>query len=511
LKIKWFVSAFMLFLAVSLGSSSCATAPLPEGEVAYRIAVVVSPAGIEEEVTKRAFMGITRLAEEYNGYIRGEKANSVFGSAIEFRRVETGSEADIIYEDLASLAEEGYELILGIGFRFRRAIQDVAAAYPQSHFVAIEAFDIEQRELDNFTHIYFRVDEATFLAGAVAGMMHGDGKVGAVGGMDVAGIRVFTDGFFAGASYTSPALSDESMRMENFIGSFSDTELAYNAAKEMYDSGAQIVFQAAGIAGRGVLRAASDAGKWAIGVDVDQGLLYALSADPRERQISRHILTSSLNLFDRAIYLVCREFITKGSLPPGHQSVGLREGCVDIAINPYNSLVLSPIRDSLDRIRGDIIAGRLEIGEADENLWAGSAVEPKAAVDQSVVSVIDPVPSGGVSEQEATLIANALSSSLFKTGRFRVIDRGQRENLLSEIQFSFSDMADRSEQLEVGRLLAADAVVVGTVGVVGERYVLDFKQIEVETGLTLSIATIYAEKKEDMLDRIEEVANELAR
>jgi basic membrane protein A len=226
LKIKWFVSAFMLFLAVSLGSSSCATAPLPEGEVAYRIAVVVSPAGIEEEVTKRAFMGITRLAEEYNGYIRGEKANSVFGSAIEFRRVETGSEADIIYEDLASLAEEGYELILGIGFRFRRAIQDVAAAYPQSHFVAIEAFDIEQRELDNFTHIYFRVDEATFLAGAVAGMMHGDGKVGAVGGMDVAGIRVFTDGFFAGASYTSPALSDESMRMENFIGSFSDTELA---------------------------------------------------------------------------------------------------------------------------------------------------------------------------------------------------------------------------------------------------------------------------------------------
>jgi hypothetical protein len=189
----------------------------------------------------------------------------------------------------------------------------------------------------------------------------------------------------------------------------------------------------------------------------------------------------------------------------------LREGCVAIAINPYNSLVLSPIRDSLDRIRGDIIAGRLEIGEADENLWAGSAVEPKAAVDQSVVSVIDPVPSGGVSEQEATLIANALSSSLFKTGRFRVIDRGQRENLLSEIQFSFSDMADRSEQLEVGRLLAADAVVVGTVGVVGERYVLDFKQIEVETGLTLSIATIYAEKKEDMLDRIEEVANELAR
>lgn len=100
----------------------------------------------------------------------------------------------------------------------------------------------------------------------------------------------------------------------------------------------------------------------------------------------------------------------------------------------------------------------------------------------------------GVSQVEMKTIISILSSSLFQMERFTVIDVSQRENILSEIEFSSSGCTDESCMLEIGKLLAAEMIVVGSLSKIGSRYVLSSKLLETQTGKTLGTADgIYAD------------------
>ncbi len=63
----------------------------------------------------------------------------------------------------------------------------------------------------------------------------------------------------------------------------------------------------------------------------------------------------------------------------------------------------------------------------------------------------------------------------------RGADRGHRDGLLKEIEYSNSDCTDEQCQLEIGRMLSADRIIVGSIGKAGSRYLLNAKLIEVET------------------------------
>jgi len=91
-------------------------------------------------------------------------------------------------------------------------------------------------------------------------------------------------------------------------------------------------------------------------------------------------------------------------------------------------------------------------------------------------------------------IISLLSSAFFQMERFTIIDVSQRENILSEIEFSSSGCTDESCMLEIGRLLAAEMIVVGSLSKIGSRYVLSSKLLETQTGRTLGTADgIYAD------------------
>ena len=101
------------------------------------------------------------------------------------------------------------------------------------------------------------------------------------------------------------------------------------------------------------------------------------------------------------------------------------------------------------------------------------------------VTILDFVGSG-VSEQEKSIIIDYLSTSILESGQYRVIDRMQRDSVLAEIKFSLSGCTDQSCQLEAGKLLQADNIIVGSLGQVGQLYILNLKIIEVETGETIN-------------------------
>ena len=114
-----------------------------------------------------------------------------------------------------------------------------------------------------------------------------------------------------------------------------------------------------------------------------------------------------------------------------------------------------------------------------------------------------------LSESDARIISDLVSSALIKTRRYRVIDRRQRESLLSEIEFSNSDCTDEQCQLELGRLLAADHILVGNLGKVGSRHVINIKLLEVSTGEALSTAYEVYGTLDELVDNCEALALQL--
>ena len=166
--------------------------------------------------------------------------------------------------------------------------------------------------------------------------------------------------------------------------------------------------------------------------------------------------------------------------------------------------------------------GQVALTEKD---YEGSTAKTKAEIEKSIaekaetrkrmqdlplVTVMD-FSIENISKAEGFLIVDLIISSLFNTGRFRVLDRSQRDNILKEMEFSFADYTDESSQIEIGKLLAADKIVVGSVGKVGNRFILNTKLIDVKTGVTMSTAYNIFESLDELVDGTEKVVTKLSK
>ena len=98
-----------------------------------------------------------------------------------------------------------------------------------------------------------------------------------------------------------------------------------------------------------------------------------------------------------------------------------------------------------------------------------------------LISVLD-FRASDISRAEVELFVDFMTSHIVETGRYRVLDRSQRQAILQEIEFSASDCSDESCQLEIGRLLAANQIIVGSLGRIGGQYILNIKLLDVQTG-----------------------------
>lgn len=115
-----------------------------------------------------------------------------------------------------------------------------------------------------------------------------------------------------------------------------------------------------------------------------------------------------------------------------------------------------------------------------------------------------------LSQKEMKSTVGLLSSALFETEKYDVIDVAQRQMVLDEIEFSLSGCSDESCQLEIGKLLSAELIVVGSIDVVGERYILTCKMLETATARTVSTANGIYLTLNDLIDNLQAIADRLA-
>jgi basic membrane protein A len=276
----------------------------------------------------------------YNGAERFRKE-----TGIAYRDFEVTNEAQR-EQALRNMARRGSHVIVGIGFAQATGVEKVAKEFPTLKFAIIDAVV----DLPNVRSIVFKEHEGSFLVGMAAALASKTGKVGFVGGMDIPLIRRFALGYEEGAKYVNP-------RVEVFQNMTGTTPAAWNdptrggeLARSQFDRGADVVYAAAGATGLGVLQAAKDKGRLAIGVDSNQNHLQPGS-----------VLTSMVKRVDVAVYEAFKS-AKDGTWKAGLLVLGLKEGGVGYAVDQHNrSLVTPDMERRLEQARADIIAGKIKV------------------------------------------------------------------------------------------------------------------------------------------------------
>jgi basic membrane protein A len=252
--------------------------------------------------------------------------------------------------NMHSMIEQGADLVFSIGIHSKATVEKVAREHPNKKFAFVDGVI----DLPNVRSIVFDDAAGSFLVGYLAGLVTKTGKVGFVGGVQIPLIVKFYSGYAAGVKTANPKAT---VLPPKYIGGWENIDLGKTAATYLYAQGADIVYQAAGRAGLGVLGAAKANKKYAIGVDSDQDHIHP-----------GHVLTSMIKAVDESSYQTIKDFV-EGKFTSGVKVYGLKENGVRLSPMKYTRhLVGEQNLAKIEEVRQKIIKGEIKVPTTEAEL-----------------------------------------------------------------------------------------------------------------------------------------------
>lgn len=284
-----------------------------------------------------------------------EDAKRDFG--IEEKTVDSKSTKD--YEtNLEALASSGCKVVFAVGFAQKTALETVAPKHPDVNFGLID----DESKVPNVRSLVFSEEQGSYLVGYLAAMVSKTGKIGFVGGKATPLITKFETGFAAGIF----AAGKGELLPPKYTESWDDTGLGKEAAITLYNQGADIVYHAAGRCGKGVIAAAQEQKKFAIGVDSDQ-----------DGQAPGYVLTSMIKRVDKAVYSTIKDTID-GKFTGGTKRYDLKAKGVDHSVFTYTKdKIPADVLKKLEEIKKDIIDGKIVVPSTQDELTKFKAAAKK--------------------------------------------------------------------------------------------------------------------------------------
>lgn len=271
---------------------------------------------------------------------------------VEIRTIECGYDP-AQYEPSIEAAVGYADVIFVISYGFEDLVMEYADKYPEKIFVNLDT--VVQNEKGTVTSVDYIEEESAFLSGVVAGMVTLDTSIpnvneqkliGAVGGDQDPVIDAFMFAYENGARYVDPEIVME----RKYLGDWVDTSKGKQATLQLYDMGADIVFQIAAAAGMGVLQASGERDLYSIGVDTNQNAL-----------VPGHVVASDIKDIGLAITNIYAT-IKDGTYEPGQVlNYGLATGGVDVVFDDNGGVLPQYIIDEVNDLRQQIIDGTLKV------------------------------------------------------------------------------------------------------------------------------------------------------
>jgi basic membrane protein A len=328
-------------------ATAAPTEPAATGE--FRVGMISDVGGIDDaSFNQTTWEGLQRADQEIDG--------------VSAQFLESQSQAD--YENnITEFAEQGYDMIITVGFLLSEATANMAVVYPDVEFAIIDSsYD---PPIPNVQGIVFNTDESAFMAGYLAAGMAveldpADPQIGWVGGMQIPPVEIFIVGYENGMKYYNQQKGTNVVVKGTYVGDFEAPDQGKAAGSSLLDEGVDIIFGVGGKTGNGGLvavreRADTGANVAGIGVDVDQ--YFTL---PTEKGI---LLTSVEKRLDNAVFNTV-EAAAEGNFGGGGVYVGTLEN-EGVGLAPYHDWadrVPQELQTEVDALGQGIIAGTIDTG-----------------------------------------------------------------------------------------------------------------------------------------------------
>lgn len=271
------------------------------------------------------------------------------GLAISQVEARTPAEQD---EALRTYAAQGYDLVFAHGFEFQDAAERVSAQYPKTVFIVTSG----SRARGNVAPLIFRLEEASYLAGMVAGGMTRSNVLGFVGGIELPPIEAAYQGWVNGATAVNPKVRSRKI----YLNSFDDAAAGREAALALIRVGADMFHHNADAAALGMFQAVKESpGVYVFGANADQSNLAPA-----------RVLGSAVIDLPRAFLLVARE-VKAGKFTPRVEAFGLAGGVLRYVPNPrLDRLVPSALKSQVRAAADSIASGALLVAPRPASMQA---------------------------------------------------------------------------------------------------------------------------------------------
>ena len=279
-------------------------------------------------------------AGAYQGLLQIRDSLGVAVSHIEARTPADQEEA------LRSYAAQGYDLVFAHGFEFQGAAERVSAEYPKPVFIVTSG----ERAFGNVAPIIYRLEQASYLAGMVAGGVTRSNVLGFVGGIELPPIEAAYRGWVRGAMAVNPKTDSRKV----YLNSFDDAAAGREAALALIRAGADVLHHNADAAALGLFQAARETpGVYVFGANADQS---ALAPD--------RVVGSAIIDLPHSFLLVARE-VKSGSFKAEPKEFGLKSGVIRYQPNAALSKVVpASLQARVAAAADSIAAGTLQAAPA---------------------------------------------------------------------------------------------------------------------------------------------------
>ncbi|MGM0370535.1 MAG: BMP family lipoprotein [Bacillota bacterium] len=347
-----FIVALLVLIAVVAGCSGGDEAVEEEQaensaqEADLKVGIVLSSGGKgDKSFNDSALRGLDRAKSE--------------NLIAEYKYLEP-KQVSVAEKNLRFLAENDYDLVIGVGFMQKDAVTKVSEEFPDTNFAIID----EVVDKDNVASLTFKEHDGSFLAGAFAALMtthdeidgiNEEEVVGFLGGMDMPLIQKFELGYTSGVEYINETEGTNVETKVAYAGSspeaFNDPAKGKEISLEQYNSGADIIYHASGGTGGGLFNAAEKLGHYAIGVDSDQDYIAP-----------GQILTTMQKRVDNSVFDIV-ENLKNDNFTSGVKAYGLEKEGVKVSLSGLAPMTQTALKS------GDISEEEAdEIREMKENI-----------------------------------------------------------------------------------------------------------------------------------------------